>query len=278
MQTVTLNNFHDACGAALVRINGRTLANNLKRIARSHPFASFSLTSWVNACPQCHVSWLGIDANRSLPFLCADDVMRTSHDFTTAPSIQADVIDFCGFKFSYAALDSAIHLQLQEFNTSATEKFAKTLSTPMTEEEAKEFSERVCIWGGGARVWANLNRRNPEGLPRLLKEWLETARQDDVGDEEALTGGIEIQGLSVSFASKHLRMLRPDRFAVLDAVLSDGLGFALNLKGYNLYMHYLRELHQILRLRESSRFSHDVATLEAGLFLLVRQRVRSDVE
>lgn len=270
------NTLH-TCGATLARINGRTLANNLKQMSGGHPFGSFSSTNWIEVCPQCHSAWLAIDTQKSLPLLCADEVMRTAHDIDMATgTFHTEIIDFGVFRFSYAALESAIHLQLLEFNTKETELFGESLGLSLTEKQVEEFSERVCLWGGGARVWANIKRRNPGTLSRQLIAWLKIARKDGVSDEVALAGGTAIPGLAVSFASKHLRMLRPDRFAVLDAVLSDGLGFALNPKGYKLFMHFLRTLRE--ELHQSRGFPYNVATLEAGLFLLVRQNVRSKDE
>ena len=88
-------------------------------------------------------------------------------------------------------------------------------------------------------------------------------------EDPAIEPGINIKGLGVSFASKHLRMLDPDRFAVLDEVLSDGLGFALNPKGYKLFMQLLQDFSK------QNHIKHSLAELESGLFILVRQQVRS---
>jgi hypothetical protein len=130
------------------------------------------------------------------------------------------------------------------------------------------FSEKVCAWGGGERVWGNLGRGDTDQLAHDLLAWFASVDGADT-DEEAIRPGEAIHGLAISFASKHLRMLRPERFAVLDAVLSEGLGFALNLKGYAFFMRTLRAF------RESISFTGSIAALESGIFLLVRQRVRS---
>lgn len=87
--------------------------------------------------------------------------------------------------------------------------------------------------------------------------------------EEAIEAGCVVGGLGVSVASKHLRMLQPRCFALLDEVLSGGFGFALNRKGFALF---LRELHTLLAsLKEQSNGDIDVATLKAGLFMLAHQ-------
>ncbi len=262
------------CGTEFARINGRTLMSGNKKNSESLPFHVVSSTRWIDVCPVCDRDSLRVDTGKLLPFLCSDSVMRTVGDFSGSDiKSSSKVIEFVGFKFTYSALESAVALQLMEFNTTETEIFSRNLGPVFSPLQAEEVSKRICFWGGGERVWSNLSRRNPETLALHIHQWFETLQNDLITDECALSGGIVINGLGVSFASKHLRMLRPDRFAVLDAVLSEGLGFALNLKGYKLFMHFLR----ILRadLKHNYEFDHDVATLEAGLFLLVRQTVRS---
>lgn len=64
-------------------------------------------------------------------------------------------------------------------------------------------------------------------------------------------------------------MIDPERFGVLDAVLEEGLGFALNPKGFAFFMKELRQL------KEHIRFNGSIAQLEMGLFVLVRQTVRA---
>lgn len=73
-----------------------------------------------------------------------------------------------------------------------------------------------------------------------MGEWLKGTA--GASDEDAILGGTNILGLGVSFASKHLRMLAPEKYAVLDDVLSEGLGFALNSKGYRLFPEFLAQV------------------------------------
>jgi hypothetical protein len=56
---------------------------------------------------------------------------------------------------------------------------------------------------------------------------------------EAIEYGIAIKGLAVSFASKHLRMMQPHRFAVLDEGIENGAGLAANPFGYRLVLAML---------------------------------------
>src|SRR5690606_8551236 len=108
--------------------------------------------------------------------------------------------------------------------------------------QAFEFSREVCAWGKGARVWGNLQRfHSREKLGKEISAWL---RAVGVASKpsEAIAPGTDIMGLGVSFASKHLRLLDPERFATLDEVISMGLGYALNSAGYNLWLHDLESL------------------------------------
>ncbi|MEO5560333.1 MAG: hypothetical protein ABIO49_10675 [Dokdonella sp.] len=197
---------------------------------------------------------------------------RTAND----PSWNPD-LDFCGFPLARSALDQAI-ASIPELDanscppgatTSEVEALGKALRTDASDKAILDFSESVCIWGGGQgrRVWGNLRKRNSSRLAELLRAWLRN--MDPAATyASAIAGGTTIDGLGVSFASKHLRMLDPTRFAVLDSVLSEKLGFALNSNGYALFMRNLCEFKQRIG------FEQNIATLEYGIYELVQQAVR----
>lgn len=257
------------CGSPFAKINGRTLRAALQKAKTKHRFGQFSNTQWVQVCPSCDGKILGADAMHPLPFVCPDGVMRTVKDIKPKThGFESEDLDFCGFSFSRSALDSAIELARLEFDTTkALEEVGADLSAGKPVNPMM-FSQMVCEWGLGHRVWANLKRRNENAhLKRMLGDWLRKA--GDADDEAAILEGTKIAGLGVSFASKHLRMVAPEKYAVLDDVLSVGLGFALNVKGYRLFLSSLRKF--------SVQFSISVslAELEAGIFLMVRQAVRS---
>ena len=67
-------------------------------------------------------------------------------------------------------------------------------------------------------------------------------------------------------------MLDPERYAVLDDMLQQGLGIALNPRGYRLFLSALRTLGK--EIDQPMR----IANLEAALFLLVRQGVRAKTD
>lgn len=257
------------CGLLHVRINGRTLMAALTHTKAPHTFGVINKTQWISVCPACHTHLLGSETNHPWPFVCADGVMRTVNDFQlTTDQFHSEDLDFCGFQFSRSALESAILLARVEFAiTDEVEKLRAQLSAGVFNDVLK-FSKEVCNWGQGQRVWGNLIRFNGRSsLERQLQAWLTEIAH--AGDENAILKGTQIRGLDVSFASKHLRMLAPQKYAVLDSVLSKGLGFALNSKGYRFFLSMLR------RFAVDHAMTMCLAELEAGIFLLVRQHVRS---
>jgi hypothetical protein len=262
-----------ACARATegCRINGRTLKQHLDNRA-GHPFGKIDRKAWIAICPSCHAGWLKIDEQHSLPFLDASGLMRTAAN----EEGDAGMLDFAGFRFTTAALRSAIALQAREFATSEVEAYGARLPETLLAQQASAFSKMVCYWGGGGRVWGKLKAGNGGDPGAVIAAWLNAVAAGKLDDEEAIGRGCAIAGLGVSFASKHLRMLQPDRFAVLDEVLCEGFGFALNRKGFAFFLRELRLLQA--SLRERSGIDINVATLEAGLFMLARQNVRARTE
>lgn len=257
------------CASLLARINGRTLRNALKVTNAKHQFGKFLDTQWVDVCPSCDAVALGADTPHPWPFACSDGVMRTVEDIRPETyRFESEDLDFCGFGFSRSALKSAIQLAGIEFKTTKDVEKAGAEITTGKAVDVLKFSKMVCDWGQGARVWGNLSSRNgADKLKCMLDEWLNGIA--NVSDEDAILGGTKISGLGVSFASKHLRMMEPTKYAVLDDVLCKGLGFALNEKGYRLFLHSLRQFSA------DHSISVPLAELEAGIFMLVRQVVRS---
>jgi hypothetical protein len=259
------------CREPLARINGRTLKDALDKTKARSRFGNIHPKRWVDICPLCDAYALGIETNHPWPFLSADGVMRTAADFNDN-GIKADCesLDFCGFTFSKSALNSAMTLiQLEDKATKEVERQGGSIAQNSDADLSLKFSQSVCNWGRGQRVWANLVRRNnQESLGKSLNDWFRIVADTNNNVEEAISPSVKIDGLGISFASKHLRMIAPQRYAVLDEVLSTGLGFALNVKGYRLFMQSLNDFKLKYNLE------HNLATIESGIFSLVRQQVR----
>lgn len=257
------------CGIEMAKINGRTLKMLVQ--GRNHRFGRINPKKWIEICPSCDAKTLKTSDDMTTPFLCADGVMRVATDFdqSTGQYVGSELTFAC-LRFSQSALRNAMYVfQKQEGFTRDVEAVGASISEFSSPSELLAFSEIVCKWGRGQRVWGNLLRLNKStALAKKYAAWFASARTAK-DDEHAIQPGSVIPGLGISFASKHLRMLDPGRYAVLDAVLSDGLGFALNPKGYKLFMTLLREF------AEADCLGGNVAAVEGGLFVLVRQQVRA---
>lgn len=138
-----------------------------------------------------------------------------------------------------------------------------------------KFSRVVCSWGRGMRVWANYNRRhnadmnNPnQEIGAMLKNgFLEAMALDTpTGVMDHLLNNNALRGFHISYLSKHLRMLQPTQYAVLDSVLVKNTGFACNKNGYGLFMNSLH--NQIADARQQSGLEFHVSDFEAAIFLL----------
>lgn len=269
------------CGYPASRINGRTLRESL---AHRDLLRRADDRHWIQICPRCDRQDL-FDAHQNvLPFLSHDGVMRTARHGTTEAE---EVLSLAGFSFTRNALESGIALANREdgdptsdWSTARVEVQARKYRQAPSPQSALELTDAICKWGRGHRVYGNLEKRHCHTLGQKMDRWMRAALATDT-DEAAIASvspsredGLP-EGLGVSFGSKHLRMLDPDRFAVLDSVLSQGLGYALNPKGYALFMHHLRNLHR--RLSDSG-WQHTLGRMESGLFILVGQAVRSESE
>ena len=258
-----------SCGRENAKINGRSMRAALAMTGASFN-RQFGIKDWVTVCPVCDSYALGIETNTPWPFLCSDGVMRVATDFDhNELTAGGEELNFAGFKFSRAALDASVKLLEQEDTaTSEVEGLGERFFKSPSVEAAYEFSRQVCEWGRGQRVWGNLERfHSKESLGQQICEWLISART--MSPEEAIAAGVNIKGLGVSFASKHLRLAMQDRFGVLDEVICEGLGFAMNEAGYRLFHLAIQDFQ--------ARFTPDlsVSKIESGVFLMVRQGVRA---
>lgn len=181
------------------------------------------------------------------------------------------IYEFGIFHCTASALESSSHwIQMENPTTDAVQAQGRRLLADAW-DESFDFSRQVCEWGGGGRVWGNLNRHYaPEALQSELRRWFVDVNAAN-GDSNIIVGGLKIKGLGVSFASKHLRLLKPDQYAVLDDVLSLGIGFALNPAGYELFMHELK------RFKDKYEIAYSISKIESALFGLIRQSVRGQV-
>ncbi|HZH44117.1 MAG TPA: hypothetical protein VEY50_08565 [Lysobacter sp.] len=256
-------------------INGRTLALALQDTGTRNRFGAFAPTSRVPLDLARDRDVLGIEREHGVPFVADGNLLVTIHDFDLSESpwnfiAHTDVITLANLRFTRRALQSAVAGFIADTAKNETlriERLAAGLDLG-NPRAVSEFSSAVCVWGKGHRVWGNLMRlHSPKSLGRAVAQWLMAAREA-TEPAKAIAPGLGIKGLGVSFASKHLRLFAPDRFATLDEVISRGLGYALNGAGYNLWLHDLKQI------RQRDMASLRVGDIESGIFVLARQVVR----
>ncbi len=102
------------------------------------------------------------------------------------------------------------------------------------ENDTKEFLEKVCYWGGYSGVGGRVLKQNSiKDICTGLREATSIlAAGQSVAD--ALTRVNKLRGLGTpSFASKHLRFLRPDLCGVFDSILDEVLPYSFDATGYS---------------------------------------------
>jgi hypothetical protein len=265
-------------------INGKTLKTVLEKKRSNHDFGKFSSTDRVPIDISRDACMLGIGAVYGVPFVIDDYLFVTIHDFdlsASAPRLKStwnEIISLANLHFSRHALVGA----LQEFFysepgsenlTKKLENLAQHLDLEEPDEGFRFSRQVIKDWGRGDRVWGNLERKHTSaGLGRLICEWLKIVKASNC-PAEALGPGVQIKGLGVSFASKHLRLFDPERFATLDEIICNTLGYARNLAGYNLWLYDLTILRN--KLEEKYNLTLRIADIESAIFLMARQMARS---
>ncbi len=277
---INARTYTTALKSQLIGCNDTVLKQKIEN--KLQELKSEKINSWIFIDPVKESNFLHFKKDGKeifIPFCSADDIFLNILDI----SEMSPVYFFSSLEFTKNVFKNTLGLlDLEENTTPKLEDFGKKIlnSECVSEKEAIDFCRDVCDWGRQNRVFANIKRYNPNNYGNLLANWfnfviknknpnLKTIRQiADMGDD--------IKGLGLSFASKHLRMLNPKVFPVLDDVLARGLGFMLNSSGYSLFInsiHQFKHINQELFVRDLT-----IADIEMILFLLTRQFVRSEGE
>jgi hypothetical protein len=120
-------------------------------------------------------------------------------------------------------------------NTESVEsQGALLVQADFPESAIAPFITAVCNWGGYAGIGKRILIRN---TPAALRDGLHEANALLKGPTPDLEGALtrlnRLHSLgSPSFASKHLRFLRPDICPVLDSILRDALPYSFDADGY----------------------------------------------
>ena len=150
-----------------------------------------------------------------------------------------------------------------------------------------QFIREVCRWGGYAGVAGRVLKRNRAKRRRtqIQSAW-EALKSEDVA--AALGEITALNGLGgVSFASKHLRMLAPDRCVVYDRFLAEvlapeyrfaGTGVARKRSVQDAYARLCRDFRALAEALEACGVRRPgggrwrAADVEAAVFMAVRER------
>jgi hypothetical protein len=107
-------------------------------------------------------------------------------------------------------------------------------SADFAEQELESFIRHVCAWGGYAGIGGRIINQNSMAK---ISECFHLAMMKLEADIPDISGALHevnfIRGLGTpSFASKHLRFLRPDICPILDSIISENLDYPFDKYGY----------------------------------------------
>jgi len=139
-------------------------------------------------------------------------------------------------------------------------------------QATKNFVTKVCEWGGYPGIGGRLLKRN--SLSDICQAFRDAASilSTTKSVADALGRVNKLQGLgSPSFASKHLRFLRPDLCGVLDSILFEVLPYSFDTAGYSDFCGDLTSVAHNLTANAISNPTRKggawfVADIEAALY------------
>tara|TARA_R110000787_G_scaffold59076_5_gene133993 strand:+ start:1651 stop:2244 length:594 start_codon:yes stop_codon:yes gene_type:complete len=112
---------------------------------------------------------------------------------------------------------------------------ARLITSRFPRKECITFVRDVCRWGNRPGTAGLVIKNNSEAdIQKQLKSAWKHLSCNRPG--EALDAVLALDGLDVSFGSKHLRLLSPDKAVVLDSIIRDGLGYERSREGYGHFL------------------------------------------
>ena len=142
-------------------------------------------------------------------------------------------------------------------------------------QEIKEFVEDVCKWGGYRGIATRVNEGYPEKTNEIATAFRDACAKKDV--REALRCVVKIKHLAVSFGSKHLRFLDPEKYVVLDSIISEKLGYPRDEEGDG-YKAFVDDCEQILKMLKEQNVPYPckertewrIADIEMAIYRKIR--------
>lgn len=143
--------------------------------------------------------------------------------------VKNEVVPFVRFSSLVAG-----HLRHYRQSMDLEKEAAKLRAVDFSEELLKPFVRHVCIWGGYAGIGSRILKQNP--FPKIQVQFRNAVKileSDSPSVGAALSEINRIRGLGTpSFASKHLRFLRPDLCPILDSIVATRLHYRFGPDGY----------------------------------------------
>ncbi len=202
------------------------------------------------------------------PFALGNGTFCTVRDFDVDSRMVSPAISIGGFRFTKSAIVcSAYWAHLLEKKTLGLLENGKAIaqSEQPSLEDVDHFSRDVCEWGGRAGVHKLIKEA---GQINKLRDWLSKATQaDDDSAAQIIREGDAVHGLGISFASKHLRFLKPAQYATFDALLAQLWQPGIEKIDEYAYAEFLNDLHAIC---DELSIEDDIAAIEMGLFFLIQ--------
>ena len=209
-----------------------------------------------------------------IPLHGANGVVHTVRDLSADGALKGSIeyLRYQDWCMTRDALESAIWwAHVVDHHTHALLADFRAYLAPSSSEqelEARALSKRVCVWGGRAGIFGNMDQADPD-LGKKLSDWFAQARNTR-DRAAALAQGVQINGLGPSFASKHLRFIDPQRYATLDNILAQAFGFPMEPAAYEQFLRSLESFKTTYQLSQS------IADLEHGLFYFAQPFFSSD--
>jgi hypothetical protein len=145
---------------------------------------------------------------------------------------------FFGFSMELASFESLVAEHLRRWPTTPTieTQGCQLIQNGFIDAELREFVKAVCRWGNYSGIAARvLNHKNNtlESIRSALQEALRLLSPPMPDHRGALLAVNRLHSLGTpSFASKHLRFLRPDICPVLDSAIREGMAYSFDPDGY----------------------------------------------
>jgi len=136
------------------------------------------------------------------------------------------------------------------------------------------FTKEIHAWGG---TYRNLNKVLDSIKPQYFIDSWAALCQTPPQIGLALTSVMRVNGLGISYASKHLRFLKPDICPILDEIIHKQLKYSSSPNGY---LKYSRDTKEICQMLENNKIVNPMnrdnqawycADVDMGIFAYIQK-------